>query len=223
MDTIEQGSLAEKIRPLVKNDESTMPNSDTEKLYLGRQPILDKSKNVVAFELLFRGNQMDNSSDCECDSRATISVINHIFNGIGMEAILGSCMGFINVTRPMLVDDIIELLPKSKIAIEILETVEITDEVIERCRQLKAMGYKLVLDDVTNLGGKQSSILKYMDIVKIDILQLDLAKLYCLAGDIKHLNPDVTLLAEKVETVEQFEHCLYIGFDLFQGYFFGLF
>jgi c-di-GMP-related signal transduction protein len=221
MDKAEKSSLTGKIRTPVKKDEPSLPDSNTEKLYLGRQPILDKNKNVVAFELLFRSNQADNSADYQCDSKATVSVINHVFNELGMEAVLGSCIGLINVTQPMLADDIIELLPKSKIAFEILETVEITDEIIERCRQLKALGYKLVLDDVTNLGGKQSSVLKYIDIVKIDILQLSRNEIYCLAGDLKYLNPDITLLAEKVETIEQFEHCLYIGFDLFQGYFFA--
>lgn len=199
-----------------------MPTStNSEQLHLGRQPILDRDKHVVAFELLFRSGLNVNIADHRCDTEATITVISNAFNELGMESVLGSCLGFINVNEAMLVNDMIELLPKSQTIFEILETVEITESVIARCRQLKSLGYKLALDDVTELNETHVSILPYIDIVKIDISELGATELNILISKIKLHNPRTTLLAEKVETLEQFELCLLLGCDLFQGYFFA--
>jgi c-di-GMP-related signal transduction protein len=196
-------------------------SSTSEQLYLGRQPILDKNKNVVAFELLFRNDHIANFADHQCDYTATIKVISNAFNELGMDSVLGSCLGFINVNEAMLFDDVIELLPKEKTIFEILETVEITEAVIARCRQLKSLGYKIALDDVIDLNEASTAILPLTDIVKIDILELGSTDLTALMSKIKSLNPKLAMLAEKVETLEQFEFCSKLGFDLFQGYFFA--
>jgi EAL and modified HD-GYP domain-containing signal transduction protein len=196
-------------------------SATSEQLHLGRQPILDRNKLVVAFELLFRNGQVFNVADHECDSTATIKVISNAFNELGMDSVLGNCLGFINVNEAMLFDDVIELLPKEKTVFEILETVEITEEIIARCRQLKSLGYKLALDDVIDLNAASAAILPYIDIIKIDILDLGSTEITALMGAIKSYNPKLTMLAEKVETLEQFEFCLQLGFDLFQGYFFA--
>lgn len=201
-----------------------MPSTEdrqNEQLHLGRQPILDRNRNIVAFELLFRSGQKDNFADHLCDSKATVTVINHAFNELGMNATLGSCLGFINVNEAILTDELIELLPTSKIIFEILETVEITEEVIARCSQLKSLGYRLAMDDVVCFDDVGTSILKHIDIIKLDIGQLNQANLIKLVARIKEHKPNIVLLAEKVETVEQFEYCRELGFDLFQGYFFA--
>jgi len=196
-------------------------STSSEQLHLGRQPILDRSKQVVAFELLFRNSQATNMADHFCDSEATTKVISNAFNELGMDSVLGSCLGFINVNEAMLLDDVIELLPKSKIVYEILETVEINEAIIARCRQLKSLGYQLALDDVFELSEGLALILPHIDIVKIDIIKLGVDELRALVARIKSLNSGLTLLAEKVETLEQFEYCLQLDFDLFQGYFFA--
>lgn len=196
-------------------------SATSEQLHLGRQPILDRNKHVVAFELLFRNGQVFNVADHQCDSTATIKVISNAFNELGMDSVLGSCLGFINVNEAMLFDDVIELLPKAKTVFEILETVEITEEIIARSRQLKSLGYKLALDDVIDLNAASAAILPYIDIIKIDILDLGSTEITALMAALKSYNPNLTMLAEKVETLEQFEFCLQLGFDLFQGYFFA--
>lgn len=201
--------------------QQTITDAQSEQLYLGRQPILDRDRNIVAFELLFRSSQHANSANHLCESRATITVINHAFNELGFETILGDCLGFINLDAALLTDEIIELLPKSKVVFEILETVSITEEVIARCRTLKSMGYQLALDDVVNLEEDHVEILQYIDIIKLDISQIDDDRLALLASQIKTYYPKVRLLAEKVETIDQFECCLALGCELFQGYFFA--
>ena len=132
-----------------------------EQTHIWRQPILDRNKNLFAFELLFRGDQEEAvaGSMSPDDSRATAIVISNVFNELGAEAILGPCNGFINLNESMLMCEVIELLPKSKTVFEIMKTVQVTDKVMERCRQLRLAGYRLALDDVADLNDRRIDML----------------------------------------------------------------
>lgn len=186
--------------------------------FLGRQPVLDRDQNMVAFELLFRtGNH--NTAKISDDFTATATVINHAFNEFGIEAALGPYQGFINMSESLLMSDVVELLPKDKVVLEILESVSITETLIERCKLLKEIGFQFALDDFTDYAAEFDPFLELVDIVKIDLLSVEPSKLAALVGKIR--NWPVKLLAEKVETGEQFDHCLQLGFDLFQGYHFA--
>jgi EAL and modified HD-GYP domain-containing signal transduction protein len=96
--------------------------------------------------------------------------------------------------------------------------IELDEQVIERCRELKDMGFMLALDD-HEFDGSNVDIYNVVDIIKIDIL---LTGCDGLAEVVRQLRKyPVKLLAEKVETVEQFNLCYELGFDYFQGYFFA--
>ena len=187
-------------------------------LFLGRQPILDRDRNLVAFELLFRSSQ-ENSFGSSDGFLASATVITHVFNELGVDQALGDCLGFINVDEALLMSDVIEFVPKSQVVLEILETVPLNSDVIARCRHLKSMGFTLALDDLTEYRGDTESVMEHIDIVKIDISVLDSAELGQLVAKLRKW--PVKLLAEKVETFEEFRCCLEHGFHLFQGYHFA--
>jgi EAL and modified HD-GYP domain-containing signal transduction protein len=102
-----------------------MAASPTPELFLGRQPILDRKQNLAAFELLFRSGHF-NGATIEDDVSASATVINHAFTELGVEAVLGKHPGYINLSAPLLMSDVIELLPRSKVVLEILETVKVS-------------------------------------------------------------------------------------------------
>lgn len=189
-----------------------------EPLFLGRQPILDCNHNLVAYELLFRSGH-GNSARFENDLAATATVINHSFTEIGSEISLGPYEGYINLSAPLLMNEIIESLPQDKVVFEILETVGIDSTIVERCKALKSMGFRLALDDVADYTENIESVIAMMDIVKIDASLVDTAKLPYLIGKFRQY--PVRLLAEKVETEEQFNLYQELGFELFQGYYFA--
>ncbi len=91
---------------------------------LGRQPILDRSQNTVAYELLFRAGRRD-GADVQDDRMATSSVIAHAFNELGIDAVLGGCRGFINFDAELLMSEVVELLPPDRTVVELLETIDI--------------------------------------------------------------------------------------------------
>lgn len=187
-----------------------------DEFFLGRQPIVGREGELVAYELLFRSSQHDRAMVVD-DVYATATVIKHAFSDLGIEAALGTKRGFINFDEHLLMSDIVEALPRDQVVLEVLEHVELTLEVVERCRALREAGYLLALDDVVHISGNWRTALPHVNFVKIDISEMTEPEIAALVGELR--GHDVKLLAEKVETAEQYRFCRNLGFDLFQGYF----
>ena len=195
-----------------------MSENAADQIFLGRQPILDRDQQLFAYELLFR-NGSHNFADVSCGVQATATVIANTFTELGIEAALGNYRGFINVDEAFLFSDMLELLPRHAVVLEILETVPPTPAVIERCIALKAAGFTLALDDVIQLEPEFAELLALVEIVKVDIQPLSRVQLMQLVMKLKPMGKQ--LLAEKVDSREQMEQCLKLGFSLFQGYYFA--
>ncbi len=190
----------------------------TEKVYLGRQPILDRSQSLYAFELLFRSDRHD-KADVINDAAATSVVIANMLSEFGIDAVLGRYTGFINCDAAFLRNDVIELLPPEKIVLEILETTVADDAILERCIELKNKGFRLALDDFQGITPHNKGFLDLVDIVKVDIRGLSLSKIQNVT--LQATKRKVRLLAERVETEEEYRYCMDLGFSLYQGYFFS--
>lgn len=190
----------------------------SQELFLGRQPILDRGQNLAAFELLFRSGHVGGAM-VDDDVVATATVINHAFTELGVETVLGRHQGFINLSAPLIMSDVIELLPKGKVVLEILETVKVSPQLLERCSSLKAAGFTLALDDFEGNEEEFGPLLDIVDIVKVDVQHLDTAALERITARMKQRR--LRLLAEKVDNRETFDQCLALGYELFQGYYFA--
>lgn len=188
------------------------------KLFLGRQPILDRDQSLVAFELLFRSAESLLQANVTDYAHASASVIHSAIANFGLHEVLGRYKGFFNVSRELLMDDALELLPRDQVVIELLETIQPDERVVERCKELKQKGFSLALDD--NLFD-QSYVPLYdlVDIVKVDLLMTTPEALSPMVQQYRKW--PLTLLAEKVESMEMFQLCHGLGFDLFQGYYFA--
>jgi EAL and modified HD-GYP domain-containing signal transduction protein len=187
-------------------------------IFLARQPILDRQGHLLAFELLFRSANKTFPVGLD-GTHATAQVLTSAFGDMGVTTVLGPHKGYINVDAGFLHSDLIELLPKHQVVIELLETITINDVVIARCHELKAKGYSLALDDVGGLDEAILPLLSVVDVVKLDVMQIAPDRLPALAGEFRKY--PVKLLAEKVEDHAQARRCADMGFDLFQGYYFA--
>lgn len=194
-----------------------MAISGTE-IFLGRQPILDVDQRTVAYELLFRSGQTSVSGVTD-DLLATSTVIINTISHIGIESVLDIHSGFINVSRELLMSDTLELLPRERMVLELLETVDIDDEVIARCRQLKEKGFRLALDDF-EYSPVYNSLFPIVEIIKFDVMLSSRDQIH---QTLEFLRPwtHLKMLAEKVETEQEFEHFKALGFHYYQGYFFA--
>lgn len=190
-----------------------------QQFFLARQPILDRNQSLCGFELLFRSSNNAVGADVTDDTHATAQVMLNAFGEMGIAEVLGAHKGYINLDAKLLYSDTVELLPRQHVVIELLETVVIDEAVIARCCELKVMGFSLALDDVLGLGDEIKPLLDIVDVVKLDLMRIDHARLPELVNNL-HQYP-VKLLAEKVEDREQARRCMEMGFDLFQGYYFA--
>lgn len=187
-------------------------------IFLARQPIVDRNEGLVAFELLFRSANKTAAGVIN-DTHATAQVIVNAFAEMGIAEVLGANKGFVNVDAVFLHSELIQLLPKEQVVIELLETISIDATIIARCRELKANGFTLALDDVVEFSHEIKSLLGIVDIVKLDLMAIDPILLPALVKELKRY--PIKLLAEKVEDREQARRCVEMGFDLFQGYYFA--
>lgn len=189
-----------------------------QKYLIGRQPILNRNEQICAYELLFRSAQSLTAAQVSDASQATASVILNTLAGFGIKHILGNHLGFINLELDMLMSDSLELLPKELVVLELLESLEVTPVLVERCRELKAAGFVLALDD-HEFSPVYEELYQIIDIVKVDLFVTPADTL----GPVieRYRDYPFKLLAEKVETKEEFLKCLDLGFDYFQGYYFA--
>lgn len=184
---------------------------------IARQPIFDARKNLFAYELLYRGLE-ELSLALVGGDRATSALLTSSFLTEGLERISNSRPCFVNFTAQLLLEGVAANFPKDKIVVEILEDVRPTGDVVAACRQLKKDGYTLALDDFI-FNQNLAPLIELADIIKFDFRLTP-------AGEIlqalRALAPyDLAFLAEKVETHEEFEHAVQLGFTYFQGYFFA--
>ncbi|GJM11674.1 MAG: hypothetical protein DHS20C12_00770 [Pseudohongiella sp.] len=195
--------------------ESTEAYSSRKNIFIARQPIFDVELNVQAYELLFRDEDVSvaNISD---GNMASSQVMINAFLEIGIDSISDNRISFINLTRDFIVGQLPLPVAPSAVVIEILEDIEVDDELISALKNFSSQGFSLALDDYTFTDDKRP-LFDIVDIVKIDIMDCDRSTL---EADVRALQKcNVKLLAEKVETREDFELCKSLDFDFFQGYF----
>lgn len=184
--------------------------------FIARQPIFDANQKVVAYELLFRSGPENFFTGTDHDS-ASSRVIGESLHGFGLMQLVGTRKAFVNITRQVLVEGLAHVLPKSTCVIELLETVDPDPEVLSACRDLKRAGYTLALDDFVARPDYEP-LVALADVIKIDFIGTPKAERLAMAERFQRRG--IQVLAEKVETRDEFAEAKAAGFAYFQGYFF---
>jgi c-di-GMP-related signal transduction protein len=183
--------------------------------FVARQPILTKEEKVFGYELLFRDGIEDYF--CPKDAEAASKIMLDSSLIMGLDVLCNGGRAFVNCTRDMLLKDYVTLLPSSQTVVEILESVEPDDLVMAACQRLKEGGYMIALDDFA-MGDQREPLTDIADIIKVDVRSTSLEER---AAMVKRYGPwRCRMLAEKVETREEFMAAKKAGFAYFQGYFF---
>ncbi|MDK2792732.1 MAG: hypothetical protein PWQ25_1595 [Deferribacteres bacterium] len=193
-----------------------------EKIFIGRQSIVDSSQSIYGYEMLFRDDKYNNIAKIEDAFQSIAMTLINIFERFGVESLLNNATGFINVNRDFLLSEFVELIPKDKFVLEILENTVVDDYLVSRVCELKASGYKFALDDFVFDADYLDNFGKLLDKVNYIKVEYPRVKHDNLSVKLKILNKlPAKLLAEKVETFEEYEKCKAAGFHLFQGFFFA--
>lgn len=186
-------------------------------VYTARQAVFNHKLHVVAYELLFRDGEENRFPQVD-PHEATAKLIMRTHLNEGLSSVTMGKKALINFSEQCLLSGIAEMLPKESVIIEILETVRPTDEVFEKCLALYRAGYSLALDDFVYSEAWRRFI-PLVRLIKFDITKTPLARIAPLVAKLKD-RKNLKLLAERVETQEEFDLAKSMGFHFFQGYFF---
>ena len=205
--------------------ERPMPNDVSAELalapddfFLARQPILGRDQRLLAYELLYRSADTDDANVTD-HAAATAAVIAHAYQ-LGLSKVVGTRLAFVNVDEVVLMSDFVLFLPHDQVILEILETVRASPALLARVAALKELGFKFALDDVVADSDDVRKLINLVDVIKIDVKAVAPERLPGLVTALREENAH-KLLAEKVESLEEFQQCLALGFAYFQGYYFA--
>lgn len=186
--------------------------------YAARQPILDVNKKLYAYELLFR-DSIDNVFPDVDGDEATSKMIEASKFNMGISEFTSNKLAFINFTLETLSEGYPEMLTKDEVVVEILETVKPGKKLLSLCKDLHSKGYIIALDDYEHQS-VWMHFFPYIKIIKVDIQQTKFEDIDVIIEATKDY-PHIELLAEKVETYEEYDQALQLGFTYFQGFFFA--
>jgi len=208
-DNVQDAAISDSLRPAGRRN--------VMEVFVARQPIFDRHQKVYGYELLFRP-QLDASAAGTAGSLASLQVMTNSLLSIGVETVLAGTRAFINFPEQLLADERALSLPPNIAVIEILETVNATPAVLAACRYLRAKGYVLALDDFPQQADYEE-LAGLVDIIKVDFRATTPAEQEAIVH--RYSPKGVRLLAEKVETQEEFHRARKLGYHYFQGYFFA--
>lgn len=187
------------------------------KVYTARQAILNRKEHVVAYELLYRGGPENFFPQID-PHRATSKLIMRTHLNQGLALITDNKPALINFPEESILNGLPLILPSTQVMIEILESVSPSDEVYQACKTLYHQGYHLALDDFV-YKPEWSRFFKLVKLIKFDIQATTLSELAPLVKKLK-ARKNLKILAEKVETKDEFLQAKKLGFHFFQGYYF---
>lgn len=190
------------------------------KLFLAKQKIFNADGNVYAYELLFR-DTAHGIAEFPGNMKATSHIIINTLTNLNIDQLLGkNGTAFINVDEQMLTSGIIDMLDKKRFILELLETIELSEKVIEKIKLYHKRGYTIAVDDFDCSIGmikKFAPLIKHIHMLKIDVMSAELQNIEAVMGKLR--SAGIKFLAEKIETKEEYDKYHAIQFDLFQGYY----
>ncbi len=186
---------------------------------LARQPILDRNQNILGYELLYRHNRQAEHAEFDDPDAASASVMLRACTDFGLERLVGGDLAFINMTSKLLRMGVPLLAPDDRLVLEILETETIDQPLIQAVKDLKNQGFRIALDDFEGIleTPEQHELLQLLDFIKLDIQLVPPRELEGLVKKLRSVSAQ--LIAEKVETPDQYQFCKDLNLDGFQGYY----
>lgn len=191
----------------------------TEQIYIGRQPVLDRERKIIGYELFYRSGAQAAAAKVQDDLGASAQVLVSMLNSLDSDWLPPGKLVFLNASVAMLLDpDFLALLPAGRVVLDIHGGTAVTPELLAACDDLHARKIGLSLDDC-ELSPESEPLVRKADFVKLDVNRYDATRLFELLGYLERLPP--RRIAKRVETGRDFKFCHDAGFDFFQGYYFA--
>lgn len=186
-------------------------------VFVARQPIFDRHRQVWAYELLYRSGAAETQFNGTGASSATQQVISNGMLSIGFDALLRGRHACVNFGREMLLQDLYTSLPPEHTVIELTEDVEPDSDVVGALKVMRERGYQIALDDFRP-GPGMDRLIDLADVIKIEMStpkpeqEIMLREFHARS---------IRMVCEKVENDADYRWALRAGYDYFQGHFFA--
>lgn len=191
-------------------------NGDIEtQIFIARQPIFDNKKNVYAYELLYRSD-LENRAFITDGDYATLKVVANSLL-IGLQKLTDGKRAFINFDRELLLARVPLFFPSDILGVEILETITPDQRLIKVCHQIKNDGYLMILDNFV-FDEEYRPLIPMVDIIKIDFCASTPEQRRLIFQKVSSKN--IKFLGAKIETQQDYEEAVKMGYHYFQGFFF---
>lgn len=184
---------------------------------IGRQPIINLKQEIIGYEFFFRNLEHDTQAFQE-DLQTCAKILSTTMDEMHENWLLGKQLAFINVDHVMLNSEFLELMPAEKTVLEIVSQIQVTTEIVERCQALREAKFKIALDNPQQNAHLQP-LLALATHIKLDMRNVSNEDAQRWLKQYKSSN--VIVIAEKVESQDQFKALQDIGYTHFQGYFFA--
>ncbi|MDP2133231.1 MAG: EAL domain-containing protein, partial [Sulfuritalea sp.] len=197
--------------------ESRRTGDELRKVFVGRQPILDKNQVLFGYELLFHATA--EPAEHSSNAAATADIVCKAFAELGLVDVIGQARAFIRIDSDFIAGDFVDLLPKDAVVLEIGASEFQQTALLERCRELKKKGYAFALTQVTAVGDETWPLIDLATWIKVDLDAIPAEELQTSARTLATTRRK--LIATHVESQAQMEMCQLLGFELFQGLYFA--
>lgn len=185
-------------------------------IYVGRQPIYNNKLGIYAYEMLFRSGTENRAGDNFNEDGATSQVIINTFLDMGLDSLVGEGLACINLTERFLADEDALPIPAERVILDIHASINTNPATLAALKKLKQAGFTLALQDLRDTPNF-NALLEITDIFKLNIRENSQRDLQARIRNLKKFN--VKLLADKVESLDEYDTYVDMGFDYFQGYF----
>lgn len=186
-------------------------------VYIARQLVIDDQQRIVGYELLYRNAASATQANFDDEAVAGAEVLSNLLTHLGFEPVLGENLAFLNVSAAMLDSELLDLLPSSRVVLEILDASP-DPALLEQCQALRDRGFRIALNNVLPTTA-EAPLLAVADYVKLDIQCLDMPALKAATQALRAY--PVKIIAQKVETPTEYRNCRTLGLDGFQGFHFA--
>jgi EAL and modified HD-GYP domain-containing signal transduction protein len=191
-----------------------------DKLYISKQKIFDTKNRVFAYELLFK-DSFDTPQKISNNIKKTSQLIVNSISGDEIDKLLEkNILAFIDIDENTLERGILDILDKNRFVLNISANIELQEQILTKIIQYKKRGFKISLeyfDSSTKMIIKFQKLFNYIDFLKMDILTSEQENLEKIVQKFKGTH--IKLLAQNIETKNDYIKYLKIGFDYFQGYY----
>lgn len=195
---------------------SVADKPDVPEFFMARQPILDRSQDAFAFELTFSPAGMEPYSGG--NGQLTADILAH-FVELDMQRVVGELRGLVHIGLPVLMSDVLEHIPRTRFVFSLDGSVVATEPVLQRLAQLVEHGFTFALEEATADADRMQQLLPLVEVIKFDLRERSMDQLVHLTA--QTCFSDKRLLIVNVDTLAQFDACLALGFNSFQGYYFA--